>query len=210
MATMSMNKAIHEAIRRDLDRFIGSLTSFAAGDAQRAQGLWRAWGNFDHEVTRHHLGEHEVAWPALQAVGVAPAMLAAMDAEHDQMAVAIDRTRSAMDSLRRSAAREDADAALAAFRELQAVTVAHLSHEEQELESVYQDNRDAPEIKAMGKAFAKVSPSEGGRFFAWLLDGATPDVQAAVSEEVPRPVMAIVGGIFGRSYRKNIAPVWSS
>jgi Hemerythrin HHE cation binding domain len=210
MATMSMNKAIHEAIRRDLDRFVGALARFSDGDAQRAQGLWRAWGNFDHELTRHHLGEHEIAWPALQAVGVAPTLLAAMDAEHEQMAAAIDRTRAAMDTLRRTAAGEDAEAALAAFRELQTTTVAHMNHEEEELEPVYQDNREAPEIKAMGKAFGKVSPSEGGRFFAWLVDGATPEVTAAVSEEVPRPVMVIIGGIFGRSYRKNIAPVWSS
>ncbi len=30
-------------------------------------------------------------------------------------------------------------------------------------------------MKAMGKAFAKVSPARGGRFFTWLLDGASPE-----------------------------------
>jgi len=27
---------------------------------------------------------------------------------------------------------------------------------------------------------------------------------------VPGPVISIIGGIFGRGYRKNVAPVWDS
>jgi hypothetical protein len=62
----------------------------------------------------------------------------------------------------------------------------------------------------MGKAFAKVGPVKGGQFFAWLLDGATPDERAAVTHEVPGPVLALISGVFGRGYRKNVAPVWQS
>ena len=86
--------------------------------------------------------------------------------------------------------------------------MTHLDHEESELEQVYLDNEDDPAIIEMGKTFAKVSPARGGRFFAWILDGASPAERAAVSETVPGPVLAIVTGIFGRGYRKNVAPVW--
>ena len=55
-----------------------------------------------------------------------------------------------------------------------------------------------------------VAPSQGGQFFAWVLDGASPAERAAVHEEVPGPVLAIIGGVFGRSYRKNVATVWTS
>ena len=48
-------------------------------------------------------------------------------------------------------------------QQLRNAAVAHLDHEEAELEDVYQQNRDHPEIKAMGKKFAKVSPARGGR-----------------------------------------------
>jgi hypothetical protein len=65
--------------------------------------------------------------------------------------------------------------ARSAFERLQAVTVAHLDHEEAEIEPVYLEKRDTPEIKAMGRAFGKVSPVWGGRSFAWVLDGASPD-----------------------------------
>jgi hypothetical protein len=208
MVEMSMNKAIHGAFRRDLDRFIAALGSFSPGDLTRARQLDAAWANFDDQLTHHHEGEHTTAWPALQAVGVSPELLATMDAEHDIMARALAGTRKAMTSFARTAGLEESTAALSAFRELKAVTVQHLDHEEAEIEDVYLANRDTPEMKAMGRAFGKVSPARGGRFFAWLLDGASPAERAAVTGEVPGPVLAVIGGVFGRGYRKKIAPVW--
>lgn len=210
MSEMSMNKVIHGAFRRDLERFIAALRAFPAGDAARARQLQTAWENFDDQLTHHHEGEHEIAWPALAAVGVSQELLDAMDAEHDTMAAALADTRAAVSALTRTAGRAEADAALAAFEHLQTVTVQHLQHEEDELEGVYQANRDTPEIKAMGKAFAKVSPARGGRFFAWVLDGASPEERAVVHHEVPGPVLAIIGGVFGRGYRKNVSTVWQS
>ena len=71
MAEMSMNKVIHGAVRRDLDRFVVALDHFPSGDRARAADLSRAWENFDEQLTYHHEGEHRIAWPALQKVGVA-------------------------------------------------------------------------------------------------------------------------------------------
>ena len=75
---------------------------------------------------------------------------------------------------------------------------------------VYQEKRNFPEIEAMGRAFGKVSPARGGQCFAWVTDVASPDERAAVEHDVPAPVSAIIGGTFGRDYRKNIAPIWKS
>ena len=205
-----MNKVIHGAFRRDLQRFIVALGSMDAGDQRRAHELSTAWANFDDQLTHHHEGEHETAWPALQKVGVSPALLAAMDAEHDTMAEALAATRAAMTELVRSPDRAQVDGARAAFEELRAVTVAHLDHEEAEVEQVYLDNEDHPAIVQMGKTFAKVSPARGGRFFAWLLDGASPDERAAISSTVPGPVLKVLVGVFGRGYRREVVPVWSS
>ncbi|HVQ86978.1 MAG TPA: hemerythrin domain-containing protein [Actinomycetes bacterium] len=208
MTEMSMNKAIHGAFRRDLARFVDALKSFPAGDHLRAEQLNTAWVNFDDQLTHHHEGEHAIAWPALEALGVSKMLLATMDAEHEKMAQALAETRTAMGALLRTADAEAAAAALVAFENLQTVAVHHLDHEEAEIEDIYLSNRETPEMKAMGKAFGKVSPSRGGRFFAWLLDGATPDEKAAITRDIPGPVITIIGGVFGRSYRKNIAPVW--
>ena len=205
-----MNKAIHAAFRRDLGRFIDALERFPAGNRQRAEQLATAWANFDDQLMRHHEGEHEIAWPALEAVGVSHDLLKEMDAEHDTMAAALASARTAMTTLNQSASAEDAAAALTAMRELQRVTVQHLEHEEAEIEPVYLAKKDAPEMKAMGREFAKVGPVQGGTFFAWALDGATPEESAAITDTVPKPVLTVIAGVFGRSYRKSVAPVWRS
>jgi hypothetical protein len=208
MPEMSMNKAIHGAFRRDLTRFITALGAFPPGDLTRAKRLGTAWANFHDQLTHHHEGEHNIAWPALTRVGVSSELLATMDAEHDTMAGALAETRSAMADLSRTAGHAESQAALAAVQKLQTLATQHLDHEEQEIEDLYLAKRETPEIKAMGKAFGKVSPARGGRFFEWVLDGASPDERAAVMRDVPGPVVTIIGGIFGWGYRKNIAPVW--
>ena len=210
MAQMSMNKVIHAAFRRDLDRFVGALTTFRSGDAERAAQLGRAWANFDRQLTDHHEGEHEIAWPALESIGVSHEMIVQMDAEHDVMAAALADARAAMAALERSPGDGEADKAKVAMERLRQVTVTHLDHEEQELEPVYLDNVESPAIKEMGKKFAKVSPAKGGVFFAWLLDGAGPQERSAISENIPTPVLKVITALFGRSYRKDVAPVWAS
>jgi hypothetical protein len=62
----------------------------------------------------------------------------------------------------------------------------------------------------MGRQFGKTSPTVGGEFFAWVTDGATPAEMSAISSNVPKPVLLIIGGLFGRGYRKSDAPVWKS
>ena len=126
------------------------------------------------------------------------------------MAAALAQTRAAMGRLARSPGAQESGAALAAFESLNAVTVEHLDHEEDELEPVYLAKHDTAEIKAMGRAFGRVSPTTGGQFIAWVLDGASPDERDALTRDIPGPVISIVGGIFGRSYRNTIAPVWKS
>jgi hypothetical protein len=210
MAVMSMNRAIHGAFRRDLQRFLDATSRFNDGDAARAAALGTAWDNFDAQLVRHHEGEHEIAWPGLLQIGVSQATLDAMDAEHEVMAAALADARAAMNAFRTSATATDAAAAHTAIAELERVTIAHLGHEEAELEAPYLENADAPAIKEMGKKFSKVSPAVGGTFFAWVTDGATADELAAITGNVPKPVLMIVSGIWGRGYRRDVASVWKA
>jgi hypothetical protein len=210
MAEMSMNKVIHAAFRRDLQRFLDALSRFRDGDRDRAAQLGKAWDNFYLQLTDHHEGEHAIAWPAMESIGVSKELLAVFDEEHDRMAQALEATRGAMTTFRASATAADAAAARASFEQLQTITVAHLDHEEQETEPVYLQHADGPEMKAMGRQFGKVSPAKGGRFFAWVTDGASPQEMSALTATVPKPVLTIIGGIFGRGYRRDVAPTWRS
>jgi hemerythrin-like domain-containing protein len=210
MTGMSMNKVIHGAVRRDLARFVTALQAFPTGDAARARQLSDAWVNFDTQLTEHHEGEHRIAWPALRQVGVSDEQIATFDSEHEAMAAALAAAGAAIGALTRSPGSDEAAQALAALQNLEVVTTRHLDHEEAEIEPVYQANREAPAIKAMGRAFGKVSPGQGGQFFAWVLDGISPEAKAALTSEVPRPVLSILNGAFGRSYRATVAPAWRS
>jgi hemerythrin-like domain-containing protein len=207
--SMSMNKVIHCAVRRDLRRFETALEQFPEGDRQRAAALQRAWANFDAQLTDHHEGEHEVAWPAMRAIGISDASLTAFDSEHEQMATELAHSRAAMAALAGSATRADAEAAAAAVRRLAEVTTTHLDHEETLTEPALAEHHGAPAVKEMGRKFSRRSGlAKAGTFFAWMDDGATPEQKAAFRESVPGPVLAIVGRIFGRRYRKEVASVW--
>ena len=207
---LSMNKVIHAAVRRDLARFRNALEAFTDGDHQRADALHRAWVNFDAQLTEHHEGEHEIAWPAFEAIGIARSTVDAFDAEHEQMAADLATTREAMDTLRRTASRADADVAAAALQRLRATTETHLDHEEQETEPILAGHAGDPALKEMGKKFSRrAGPATAGTFFAWVQDGATEQERASLTASVPGPVLAILTGVFGRRYRKEVAPVWS-
>jgi hemerythrin-like domain-containing protein len=207
---MSMNKVIHCAVRRDLGRFRRALDAFRDGDGDRAQELHRAWVNFDAQLTDHHEGEHEIAWPALKAIGVSEASIQTFETEHTAMAAALTTARAAMEQLRSTASRADAEAAVTAMEQLETTTVSHLDHEEQETEPALAQHPGHEAIKEMARKFSRRSgPVKAGTFFAWMQDGATAEERAALRESVPGPVLAIIGSLFGRRYRKEIAPVWS-
>ena len=207
---MSMNKVIHGAVRRDLNRFCRALDAFNDGDLERADALHRAWVNFHAQLTEHHEGEHEIAWPAMEAIGVSGVTIDSFDTEHAMMAADLATAGTAMSNLRGTAARADADVAAAAMVRLRTTTVSHLDHEEQATEATLLQHHGDPAVKEMGKKFGRrTGPPKAGVFFAWVQDGATPEEEAALRESVPGPVLAIIGGLFGRRYRKEIAPVWA-
>ena len=203
-----MNKAIHGAFRRDLARFLDALAAFPDADSARARDLGVAWANFNHQLTRHHESEHEIAWPALAQVGVSAELIAQMDAEHDLLAAALATAAAAFKTLEGKPSSASAASAGGAITELQAVMETHFEHEERELDPVYLSKKDDPVIKTMGRKFGRVSPMEGGQFFAWVTDGAGADELAAIKGNVPPPVLAIINAIFGRGYRRNVASVW--
>jgi hypothetical protein len=205
---MSMNKIIHAAVRRDLRRFADALAKFPDGNAARAGELLAAWKFFYAELDYHHHGEHDIAWPALESVGVPRATLDQMDAEHARMADALGAADTAFATLAKAPSKSSAQDAATAIASLEAVVSEHLAHEEAELEPVYQANRAGPEMKAMGRKFSKRNPKQAGDFFAWIQNGATAEENAALRAEVPPPVVAIFGRLLGRRYRRTVAPVW--
>ncbi len=205
---MTMNQAIHQAVRRDLDRFDAALASFPAGDRHRAEQLHRAWTNLHLELTRHHEGEDDLIWPMLEAKGIDPELLRGMESEHQDMARALAEGDAAMDALVSAPTPERAAQAREVLADTRRVVRHHLEHEERELEPVLLPHLESAEWKAVEKQLRSGPPGVAGRFFAWLMDGLDPQTTAFVYSTVPKPVVLVLGRVFGRRYHKEIAPAW--
>ena len=102
---MTMNRVIHGAVCRDLDRFTAALDALPDGDTARAAQLQRAFANLRRELTEHHESEDTYAWPALQKLGADVDLLEAMESEHADMSRALAETDTALSALARTGRR---------------------------------------------------------------------------------------------------------
>jgi hemerythrin-like domain-containing protein len=207
-APMTMNRLIHAAVRRDLDRLHTALGTAPDGDRARAADLERAYANLRRELTHHHEGEDTHIWPMLARIGVGQDLLGAMQEEHHAMADALAETGTAMTAYAASGSVVDAAAARASVVRTQEVVERHLTHEETELEPQLHPHVETPEWKAVEKKLSRQPPGVAGNFFAWLTDGMTEPGRAFLRATVPAPVVAVLSRAFGRKYHKEVAPVW--
>ena len=205
---LTMNRVIHAAVRRDLDRLTDALGRMQDGDRPRAQALDRAYRNLQTELTHHHEGEDTHIWPMLASVGVDRALLSTMESEHHAMAEALAETRSAMATVAMSGSRTDAAAARDSLRRTRDVTERHLRHEETELEPLLTPHLESPQWHAAEKSLRKQPLPVAGRFFAWLTDGMSEENRAFLKQTVPTPVVTVLSRVFGRRYYKDVAPTW--
>src|SRR5215469_1300133 len=155
MAEMSMNRVIHGAVRRDLDRFTDALPTLGDSDERRRAQVSAAWANFHGQLTLHHSSEHRIAWPALRKAGVSDDLLSEFDTEHDRMAAALESADQAMTSLRDTPSAEHVKDAGEAMATLRASATEHLDHEEAALEPFLVEHAHTPEMKAMSREFGR-------------------------------------------------------
>ena len=203
-----MNRVIHAAVRRDLNRLSTALGNLRDGDTARAQALERAYANLHTELTHHHEGEDSYVFPMLGRIGVDKGLLATMDSEHHAMAEALTETAGAMTTVARSGSAADAAAAQASVVRTREVVERHLQHEENELEPQLTPHVESPEWKAVEKKLRSQPLGVVGRFFAWLTDGMSDEHRAFLRTTVPTPVVVVLAKTFGRRYYRDIAPTW--
>jgi hemerythrin-like domain-containing protein len=204
----TMNRVIHAAVRRDLDRLSAALGELRDGDITRAQALERAFANLRTELTHHHEGEDTHIFPMLGRIGVDQGLLDAMEREHHAMAEALAETSAAMEAVARSGSAADAAAARASVDRTREVVERHLRHEEDELEPQLMPHVESAEWKAVEKRLRRQPLGIAGRFFAWLTDGMSEENRAFLKKTVPTPVVTLLARTFGRRYYREVAPTW--
>jgi hemerythrin-like domain-containing protein len=205
---MTMNRVIHNAVRRDIDRLDAALAAVRDGDTVRAGQLHRAYAQLHAQLKSHHEQEDAFVFPALVRLGIDETLVGEMDGEHHAMADALAETAKMMDTYGASGSAADAEAARDSLSTTKQVVERHLTHEEQELEPLMAPHMESAEWKKTEKELRKGPIREAGVFFAWLTDGMDPVSRDYLKSAVPGPVVKVLSKVFGRSYHRDIAPVW--
>jgi hemerythrin-like domain-containing protein len=205
----TLNPAIHAAFRRDLSRFDDALDVLDPDDRRRADQLVAAWDNFSYQLHRHHQDEESFFWPAFRELGVDPAIVDALNAEHDVMVRALTDADAAMRVLGSDSNADNAKRARIAIAELARILGDHLDHEQRDLDPFSVQHKHAKQHKAAERAARRAHTEGAGTFFAWLSDGCNEDARRIVRREVPPPVLWLITRIGGRDYTKRIAATWA-
>lgn len=205
----TMNTVVHAAIRRDLGRFERALATFRGDSQHRADQLKRAWDNFEEEIHYHHTYEEALFWPALQQLGIDLSLIEDLDGEHDAMREALAAASVAMATFHTRPTAHNATLAGQAVEHLSEVLLAHLAHEERDLEPISVEYHNSAPMKVALKKVQKAHKGRMGNFFAWLQDGATAHDKAGLRKQIPAPVVFVITTVAGRHYRRDIGSVWT-
>lgn len=205
---LSMNQIIHAAVRRDVTRTEQALRTLPDGDTARARQIRTAWRNLVRELTHHHEAEDEHVWPFLQSRGVDLTLLEQMESEHVAMKQALSSVSTSLDGVVAAPSAINASAAADEVARAREVINGHLDHEERDVEPLLDAYEDDPEWKAVAKKLRPQRISDVGGALAWMQDGAGERERAGLRANIPGPVLSVVTTVFGRRYRREVAPTW--
>ncbi len=205
---MTMNAIIHAAFRRDLRRFDEALRDFPPYSQGRADDLAAAWDNFAYQLHHHHHDEEVIIWPTLRSLGIDETLVGELEGEHAHMLDALSSATTSMEALRADPSVASARAARGEIGDLESVFTGHLAHEERDMEPRSIAFHAMPQFKAAQKRVLRAHRGNHGTLFAWLLDGADIDAKRGLRREIPPPAVFVISRVGGRSYLRNVAPVW--
>lgn len=205
----TLNTVVHAAFRRDLARFDAALAAFPEGDRSRAEALAGAWDNFEAQLRQHHDDEEHHFWPALRELGAEEAVVGDLDGEHAAMLVTAAEAGTAVHAVTGDPSTAAAAHARRRVADLGRLLLAHLEHEERDLEPFSASRHGTPQVRAAQKAVVRSHLRTIGTFIAWLSDDADEAAMAQIRRDLPAPVLFLVSRLGGRSYRRHIAPVWA-
>ena len=176
---------------------------------RRATDLGRAWRNLRDQLRHHHEQEDTILFPVMVHLGIEPALVEALEAEHQAMA-----GRSARSTRRWARTPPAPPLPTPPTRPTPYAAANGWSTSTSRTRRVSSSRwcattSRAPEWKAAMRQLRKQPPRRAGWFFAWVEDGASPEAQHFLGAEVPAPVRFVFGRVFGRGYHRNIAPVWA-
>jgi hypothetical protein len=206
-ADLTIMLAAHAAFRRDLAQLAQAAAFADLPDPGRRASVQAGWGLFKRQLHLHHTAEDAIVWPALRErlahSDQAQSVLDAMEAEHQQidpLLAGVDDAFARVEAGHRadtSAIGEAADA-------LATSLTHHLAHEERDGLPLIGTALTSAEWRRVGfKIVRQNGLSAGGEMFAWLADGADPDLAAAAIGTLPPPARLAYRAIWRPRYNRT-------
>jgi iron-sulfur cluster repair protein YtfE (RIC family) len=196
---MTAMYAMHDALRRELGQ-IARVTARPDDDPNCVLRTAAGWEMFKSYLHVHHTTEDDMMWPqmrkALADDSDGLALLDAMEAEHaaiDPLLAAIDAALADRDSGPQRLG-ELTDALASALRE-------HLDHEEADGLPLIDATVTEEQWLAFGAEGGRRIAGDVWRYVPWMLEGATPEVTAAVLGRFPAPLQ--------QAYRDEWQPAYA-
>jgi hemerythrin-like domain-containing protein len=197
---MSMMFAMHDALRRDLER-VGRIAGRLDDDPAKLLRAAAGWELFKKFLVNHHESEDEALWPALRAaVAARPDQAALVDALEAEHAV-IDPLLAAID-----AAAADAEGGRERFGglvdELIIELSAHLTHEEKDGLPLIDIAVTEEQWQHFNSVNAERNRPDAAMFMPWLFDGADRQRLDSLLGKFPPPMLTV--------FREQWAPAYAA
>jgi Hemerythrin HHE cation binding domain len=197
---MSSMLAIHQALRRDLDR-LGRIAARPDGNPARLLRTAAGWEQFKTFLVAHHTAEDQALWPPLrEAVAANPDQVALADALEEEHSV-IEPLLAAIDAA--AADPDDGHWAIGGtIDELIGKLSGHLRHEETEGFTLI----DACLTPEQWQHFAAVNTEmvrpDAPNYMPWMLSEADQQTLDAVLGKFPPQLLT--------AYREQWAPAYAA
>ena len=197
---MSMMFAMHDALRRDLER-VGRIAGRLDDDPAQLLRAAAGWELFKKFLVNHHESEDAALWPALRAaVAARPDQAALVDALEAEHAV-IDPLLAAIDT-----AAADPDGGRERFGglvdELIIELSAHLTHEEKDGLPLIDIAVTEEQWQHFNSVNAERNRADAAMFMPWLFDGADRERLDSLLGKFPPPMLAV--------FREQWAPAYAA
>lgn len=196
-----MNKFMHRAFLREIDRLLSRLGNLDINDPEQVAGFQRRWRFFTETLAAHHAAEDQYLWPIAEQSADAEeqVVLHAMAAEHTALEEASQSVEATVSVLME---REDTRGITAALSDLAGLLAGHCLHEEHAgvpIVAKYISQEDFDSFMATSR-----NRSNADLILAWVCDGAPPEIVSGTWSMLPAPMRVMVRPRANRKYRRFV------
>jgi hemerythrin-like domain-containing protein len=195
---VAVQYAIHGALRRDMDRLVGALSTYDVPDD--AVGAYAA--EFLFQLHHHHTFEDDAVWP-LMGERLGESVTSLLDrnrAEHTDVVASVDAFTTSVTPLG-----TDRASALAAATRMRDVVSTHLAHEEADVIPLAPDAFTMEDVARFQAESAKENPPD--RFLPWVLESAAEPIAAGFHGTLPPQVQELLATAWMPAWQAKVTPL---